>query len=151
MLSKEVSSTILKVLGMTRPGIEPKSPGPLRTLPIGPMSQWQKTNEQKPVILAYDWRNHFGYWAGKGIHINLFLFFLQENVSLMTNSSNQMIWSKLFVQITITWPVSVCLSIWMYVYEWVERRPSESMVFRPTWACLDRRWCCSPKEISSMA
>ena len=29
MLSKEVSSTILKVFGMTRPGIEPRSPGPL--------------------------------------------------------------------------------------------------------------------------
>ena len=29
MLSKEVSSTIFKVFGMTRPGIEPRSPGPL--------------------------------------------------------------------------------------------------------------------------
>ena len=28
-LSKEVSSTIFKVFGMTQPGIEPKSPGPL--------------------------------------------------------------------------------------------------------------------------
>ena len=35
VLSKEVSSTILKVFGMTRPGIEPRSPGPLaNTLPI---------------------------------------------------------------------------------------------------------------------
>ena len=29
VLSKEVSSTIFKVFGMTRPGIEPRSPGPL--------------------------------------------------------------------------------------------------------------------------
>ena len=36
MLSKEVSSTILKVFGMTQPGIEPRSPGPLaNTLPTG--------------------------------------------------------------------------------------------------------------------
>ena len=36
MLSKEVSSTIFKVFGMTRPGIEPKYPGPFaNTLPNG--------------------------------------------------------------------------------------------------------------------
>ena len=29
MLSKVVSSSIFKVFGMTRPGIEPRSPGPL--------------------------------------------------------------------------------------------------------------------------
>ena len=29
MLSKDVSSTIFKVFGMTQPGIEPRSPGPL--------------------------------------------------------------------------------------------------------------------------
>ena len=28
VLSKEVSSTIFKVFGMTQPGIEPRSPGP---------------------------------------------------------------------------------------------------------------------------
>ena len=40
MLSKVVSSTILKVFGMTRPGIEPRSPGPLaNTLTAGPMSR----------------------------------------------------------------------------------------------------------------
>ena len=34
VLSKEVSSTIFKVFGMTRPGIEPRFPGPLaNTLP----------------------------------------------------------------------------------------------------------------------
>ena len=39
VLSKNVSSTILKVFGMTRPGIEPRSPGPLaNTLPTRPMS-----------------------------------------------------------------------------------------------------------------
>ena len=40
MLSKVVSSTIFKVFGMTRPGIEPRSPGPLaNTLTAGPMSR----------------------------------------------------------------------------------------------------------------
>ena len=40
MLSvKEVSSTILKVFGMTQPEIEPRSPGPLaNTLPTWLMS-----------------------------------------------------------------------------------------------------------------
>ena len=38
MLSKVVSSTIFKVFGMTRPGIEPRSPGPLaNTLTAGPI------------------------------------------------------------------------------------------------------------------
>ena len=38
MLSKEVLSTIFKVFGMTRPGIEPRSPGPLaNTLPTWPI------------------------------------------------------------------------------------------------------------------
>ena len=38
MLSKVVSSSIFKVFGMTRPGIEPRSPGPLaNTLTAGPM------------------------------------------------------------------------------------------------------------------
>ena len=37
VLSKEVSSTILKVFGMTRPGIEPRSPRQLsNSLPIWP-------------------------------------------------------------------------------------------------------------------
>ena len=41
MLSKEVSSTIFKVFGLTRPGIEPRSPRPLaNTLPTRPMSQY---------------------------------------------------------------------------------------------------------------
>ena len=41
VLSKEVSSTIFKVFGMTRPGTEPRSPGPLaNTLPTWPISQF---------------------------------------------------------------------------------------------------------------
>ena len=40
VLSKEISSTIFKVFGMTRPGIEPRSPRPLaNTLPTKPMSR----------------------------------------------------------------------------------------------------------------
>ena len=42
MLSKEVSSTIFWVFGMTRPGIEPRSPGPLaNTLTTRPMSSYE--------------------------------------------------------------------------------------------------------------
>ena len=41
VLSKKVSSTIFKVFGMMRPGIEHRSPGPLaNTLPTGPI--WKK-------------------------------------------------------------------------------------------------------------
>ena len=43
MLSKEVSSTIFKVFGMTRPGIEPWSPGTLTNTPgpmTNPLGQW---------------------------------------------------------------------------------------------------------------
>ena len=41
VLSKAVSSTIFKVFGMTRPGIEPRSSGPLtNTLPTWLTSQW---------------------------------------------------------------------------------------------------------------
>ena len=40
VLNKEVSSTIFKVFGMTWPGIEPRSSGPLgNTLPTKPMSR----------------------------------------------------------------------------------------------------------------
>ena len=40
MLSKDISSTIFLFFGMTRPGIEPQSPGPLaNTLPNRPMSR----------------------------------------------------------------------------------------------------------------
>ena len=42
-----VSSSIFKVFGMTRPGIEPRSPGPLaNTLTAGPMSRLQKQDDQ---------------------------------------------------------------------------------------------------------
>ena len=41
MLSKEASSTIFWVFGMSRPGIEPRSPGPLaNTLTARPMAPW---------------------------------------------------------------------------------------------------------------
>ena len=44
VLSKEVSSTILKVFGMTQHGIEPRSPGPLaNTILTRPMSRCNRT------------------------------------------------------------------------------------------------------------
>ena len=47
VLSKEVSSTIFKVFGMTRPGIEPRSPGPL--------GQWAGNHSQLKTL---DWIIH---------------------------------------------------------------------------------------------
>ena len=53
MLSKDVSSTILKVSGMIRPGIEPRSPGSLaNTLPTGIIS-WTKTLTSKMIFYKY--------------------------------------------------------------------------------------------------
>ena len=48
MLSKEVSSTIFKVFGMTPPGIEHGSPGLLaNTLPTRPMSQFRERERER--------------------------------------------------------------------------------------------------------
>ena len=55
MLSKEVSCTILKVFGMTRPGIEPRYPGPLvNTLRTRPICRYLF------VSLADIFMGHFG-------------------------------------------------------------------------------------------
>ena len=52
VLSKEVSSTILKVFGMTRPAIEPKSPGPLtNTLPSLPKLCYNLENDIYRLII----------------------------------------------------------------------------------------------------
>ena len=46
VLRKKISSIIFKVFGMTRPGIEPKSTGPLaNTLSTRPMSRLGRFNE----------------------------------------------------------------------------------------------------------
>ena len=48
VLSKKVSITIFKVFGMMRPGIEPRSPGPLaNTLPTRPMSRYGQRKARK--------------------------------------------------------------------------------------------------------
>ena len=53
LLSKEISSTILKIFGMTRPRIEPLSPGPLaNTLPTSPINRLSKYRQ-----LHIYWRN----------------------------------------------------------------------------------------------
>ena len=55
VLSKEVSSTIFKVFGRTRPGIEPRSPGPLvNTLPTRPMNRL-KNNSIPDIYTFYFW------------------------------------------------------------------------------------------------
>ena len=54
MLSKEVSSTIFKVFGMTWPGIEPGSPGPLaNTLLSWPMAE--RSDTKSNVKLGRFW------------------------------------------------------------------------------------------------
>ena len=54
VISKEVSSTIFKVFGMTRPGIEPKSPGPLaNTLPMSFSSSPLDSGQHYP-LKAFD-------------------------------------------------------------------------------------------------
>ena len=63
VLSKEVSSTIFKVFGMTQPGIEPKSPRPLaNTLLTRPMS-WFTTimaeYKKRTVIIFLFKRNNY--------------------------------------------------------------------------------------------
>ena len=48
VLSKAVSSTIFRVFGMTRPGIQPRSPGPLaNTLPTRTLSRLSVFNPRK--------------------------------------------------------------------------------------------------------
>ena len=54
MLSKEVSSTIFKVFDMTRPGIEPWSPGSLtNTLPTRPIMTYNTHKTLKEIKIRY--------------------------------------------------------------------------------------------------
>ena len=54
MLSKVVSSSIFKVFGMTRPGIEPRSPGPLaNTLTAGALNNQQYAIKLNPTNQAF--------------------------------------------------------------------------------------------------
>ena len=75
VLSKDVSSTIFKVFGMTRPGIEPRSPGPLvNTLPTRPMSRFSSSSssnttttiiiELKIIIIIIT--NYSSWWVFPG-------------------------------------------------------------------------------------
>ena len=62
MLSKVVSSSIFKVFGMTRPGIEPRSPGPLaNTLTDGPgdaLSSKEKDKDNEDIKEIEKWVLH---------------------------------------------------------------------------------------------
>ena len=62
MLSKVVSSTIFKVFGMTRPGIEPRSPGPLaNTLTAGPMSRNHgQANASRIILICQEIFQNYG-------------------------------------------------------------------------------------------
>ena len=57
-----VSSSIFKVFGMTRPGIEPRYPGPLaNTLTAGPMSRYTKD-----TLMESNQKNFFSTWERVG-------------------------------------------------------------------------------------
>ena len=65
VLSKEVSSIIFKVFGMTQPGIEPRSPGQLaNTLPTRPMNNNNKCSKltQKDYKARCDWVGKVTLW-----------------------------------------------------------------------------------------
>ena len=56
MLSKEASSTIFWVFGMTRPGTEPRSPGWLaNTLTARPMSGLIHINNTYKLCIVWNW------------------------------------------------------------------------------------------------
>ena len=60
--SKEASSTIFKVFGMTRPGIEPRSLGPLVNTLLYPWSvpyitECQARRHQVPFLMSLVWRD----------------------------------------------------------------------------------------------
>ena len=60
MLSKAASNTIFWVFGMTRPGIEPRSPGSLvNTLPIRPMARYLNKILMETKKIKFTLRNHF--------------------------------------------------------------------------------------------
>ena len=84
MLSKVVSSTIFKVFGMTRPGIEPRSPGPLaNTLTAGPMSRllmetnpimWRKLLLKNKVII----NEEFNMKESRRYNVSVSINYLQD-------------------------------------------------------------------------
>ena len=81
MLSKVVSSTIFKVFGMTRPGIEPRSPGPLaNTLTAGPMSRFFNGPQTCRISKAL---------------LRIAIFFLALNRFIKPNYNKTSLWLKL--------------------------------------------------------
>ena len=93
MLSKEASSTIFWVFGMTRPGIEPNSPrAPVNTLTIMPMSGIGNilfsftVNVQQICMISFPfcWTSFFNSYALWDWHLHLnFLSNLVFNISLL--------------------------------------------------------------------
>ena len=82
VLSKKVSSTIFKAFGMTRPGIKPRSPGPLaNTLPTRPI-QIIFNNSKKFFFFYfffyffYFFFYLFIFFFFKSLHSTLFLYSL---------------------------------------------------------------------------
>ena len=58
VLSKEVSRTIFKVFDMMRPGIEPRSPGPLAKVPITSHKQKIRDKNRMFTFLYGTWKDN---------------------------------------------------------------------------------------------
>ena len=92
VLSKEVSSTIFRDFGMTRPGIEPGSPGPLaNTLP----------NRPKSRLLIRICIDIYMYWY---IYMCVYWFIYV------------LIYICIALYIYIYWYIYICIDLYMYWY-----------------------------------
>ena len=105
VLSKEVSSTIFKVFGMTRPGIEPSSTGLLaNTLPTRPISQ----------IIGL-----MGRFQGHHLHhhhvmpLTLFRHFSLSFIASGRSSGLHPVSShSCCMYVCLSWPSCFCLAMW---------------------------------------
>ena len=97
MLSKEASSTIFWVFGITRPGIEPRSPGPLaNTLTIMPMSDDIVLPAIAPVLAEIPLHSLERATAGIGLYVNAhkteyMCFHERGDISTLNGSSLELI------------------------------------------------------------
>ena len=95
VLSKESSSTIFWVFGMTQPGIEPRSPGPLaNTLTTMPMSGIKNMNIYI-YIYIYMMEKFSAYLSNIFIHANLYHHYIINKVFLYLFMALYLLSSKL--------------------------------------------------------
>ena len=100
VLSKEVSSTVLKVFGMTRPGIEARSHGPLaNTQPTRPMS-W----------LSYIYIYEMSMWTKRrSIYIYIYIY-IYSTLIFMYTQRHMLAYIYIYIYIYI------CIYIYIHTY-----------------------------------